>query len=361
MQSMDKPHPGAQAAPLATPDRTRASLPAWLMSLILHAAALLVVAAAWRGTVSTPREDLDRPVSIVLVDRSDLSAREYFAREAGDETAAATRSDRQPGDATPGGGLEDLLPPAEAADPLLLDAALPTPADGFAAADPAGKNLAPLPTAGGFGRPRILPGLGDDEILAGDPLRHRPALGPAGPTAKLRVFGRVGEGRSFVFLIDRSKSMGGEGLGALGAAERELVRELHRLKAEHRFQIIAYNQSYTALDRAGMLPASEPNKALAARFLSTVVAAGSTEHEPPLTAALRLKPDVIFLLTDGGEPPLSRPEIELLTRENGGRTAIHCLHFGAGPLQQSDNFLARLARLNRGTYDYVDMLEDRSR
>ena len=64
----------------------------------------------------------------------------------------------------------------------------------------------------------------NDEILANDPLRNRSA-GPSGPTAKMTLFGRAGVGRSFVFLIDRSKSMGSQGLGAIAAAQRELVRE----------------------------------------------------------------------------------------------------------------------------------------
>ena len=78
-----------------------------------------------------------------------------------------------------------------------------------------------------------------------------------------------------------------------------------------------------------------------------------------LSIALRLRPDVIFVLTDGGDPPLSSPEMELLTRENDGRTAIHCVHFGSGPLQDEDNFLRRLAARNSGGYAYVDMMGGR--
>ena len=111
--------------------------------------------------------------------------------------------------------------------------------------------------------------------------------------------------------------------------------------------------------RKGMIEASELNRQRADQFLTTVVAAGGTEHEPPLSIALRLKPEVIFVLTDGGDPPLSGPEIELLTRENDGRAAIHCVHFGSGPLQEEDNFLRRLAARNSGTYGYVDMMGGR--
>jgi hypothetical protein len=160
-----------------------------------------------------------------------------------------------------------------------------------------------------------------------------------------------------VFLIDRSKSMGSQGLGAIAAAQRELVRELAKLEPDHRFQIIAYNQGLMMFSRRGMVEASESNRQLADEFLTTVVAAGGTEHEPALSIALRFKPDVIFVLTDGGDPPLSSPEIDLLTRENDGHTAIHCVHFGSGPLQDKDNFLRRLAARNSGGYTYVDMMD----
>jgi len=232
---------------------------------------------------------------------------------------------------------------------------LPNPTAGPVPAGIDADALLRLPASSGSRRPQILPGLGDDKILENDPLRGGTSE-PSGPTAKLTLFGHAGEGRSFVFLIDRSKSMGSHGLGAIAAAERELVRELAHLTREHPFQIIAYNQSLRALERTGMLEASEENKDRARRFLRETVAAGSTAHEPALTAALRLKPDVVFLLTDGGEPLLTAPEIDLLTRENRRRTAIHCLHFGSGPLQDEDNFLVRLARRNGGRYGYVDMM-----
>ncbi len=252
----------------------------------------------------------------------------------------------------------DPFPPAAATDSMLADVDLPEPAGGLARAGLDGDALLRLSAPTRSGRPRILPGLGDDEIIEGDPLRNRPA-GPSGPTARMTLFGHAGEGRSFVFLIDRSKSMGRHGLGAIAAAERELLRELENLKPDHKFQIIAYNQGLRAISRKEMLDASEENKQLAHRFMRETVAAGSTEHEPALTAALRLKPDVVFLLTDGGEPLLSAPEIDLLTRENGRRTVIHCLQFGSGPLQEEDNFLAQLAQRNGGGYGYIDMMGTR--
>jgi hypothetical protein len=82
---------------------------------------------------------------------------------------------------------------------------------------PVGEGLVVAPELGGpRGRPRI-PGSSLDEaaILAEDALIPREKI-PTGPTAQLSLFGSANaEGRSFVFVIDRSNSMGGEGLGAI--------------------------------------------------------------------------------------------------------------------------------------------------
>jgi hypothetical protein len=326
------------------------------MSMVLHLSLVLAAALMIRPRVLPPREEPDRPVSIVLAERSGAEATQYFAtseQNAGDQDSPQSH----PLSASPSGADDpgDPLPAAAAAESLLLDADLPKLAEGVAGVD---GNALQLPALTGSGRRRILPGLGDDEILANDPLRNRSA-GPSGPTARMALFGHSAEGRSFVFLIDRSKSMGSQGLGAIAASQRELVRELAQLKPDHRFQIIAYNQGLMMFNRKGMIEASELNRQRADQFLTTVVAAGGTEHEPPLSIALRLKPEVIFVLTDGGDPPLSGPEIDLLTRENDGHTAIHCVHFGSGALQEEDNFLRRLAARNSGTYGYVDMMGGR--
>ena len=71
--------------------------------------------------------------------------------------------------------------------------------------------------------------------------------------------------------------------------------------------------------------------------------------------ALRLKPDVVFLLTDGGDPELNQGQLQWIHQQAGNRTVIHCLEFGKGPLQESDNFLMKIAQQNGGVYRYVDM------
>ncbi|MCH7727531.1 MAG: hypothetical protein IH991_13760, partial [Planctomycetes bacterium] len=55
-----------------------------------------------------------------------------------------------------------------------------------------------------------------------------------------------------------------------------------------------------------------------------------------------------------GHPGLNEVQLDLIA-QRAKRTAIHCIQFGFGPLQDEDNFMKKLARRNRGSYGYVDM------
>jgi Ca-activated chloride channel family protein len=86
-----------------------------------------------------------------------------------------------------------------------------------------------------------------------------------------------------------------------------------------------------------------------------MAAYGQTEHTRGLLAALRLKPEVIFLLTDAGDPAMKPGDFGTVRQATRGRTSIHCLHFGRGKPPEGENFMMRLAAENRGSYTYVDM------
>ena len=75
-----------------------------------------------------------------------------------------------------------------------------------------------------------------------------------------------------------------------------------------------------------------------------------------MLAALRQRSDVVFFLTDAEDPPLNPAQLRRIVARNGGRTTIHCVRFGAGPTDDPDGFMQQLARLNRGSYRYVDVL-----
>ena len=118
---------------------------------------------------------------------------------------------------------------------------------------------------------------------------------------------------------------------------------------------MAYNQSVAYLTDRELIPASSENKRRLVQFIANMAAFGQTEHSRGLLTALRMKPEVIFLLTDGGEPLLDPGQLRTIREAAAGRTAIHCLHFGRGPQNERGKFLVRLAAENRGSYIYIDM------
>ena len=179
-----------------------------------------------------------------------------------------------------------------------------------------------------------------------------------GGKARTAVFGVPGEGYTFVYVFDRSGSMGGSGRNALTAAKKELLASLQQLEPTHQFQIIFYNDKLTVFNPSGnadrLVFATEQNKAAAERFINSVVPDGGTEHYAALLLALKFRPDVIFFLTDADEPKLTPGQLERIHRAAGG-TVINTIEFGYGPQTENDNFIVRLARQNGGKHVYVDI------
>ncbi len=192
------------------------------------------------------------------------------------------------------------------------------------------------------------------EMLASDRARFA-AEDAKGSEISINVFGS-GEltGRKFVFVIDRSKSMGSQGLGVLDIAGSHLTEALAVLKTNHRFQVIAYHRRTTTIGERKLLRANEENKQKIEEFVGKLAAFGSTQHESALIVALSLRPDIVVLMTDGGRPFLNRGQLENI-RRTAGSAQIHCIEFGSGPRQNSGGFMEALAAENEGSYRYVDV------
>jgi hypothetical protein len=326
-------------------------IPAWLLSLALHMLIVLFLSVLVRGgNLPTVSDEPPRATSIVVARTASIDAApQYFA----DDEPAAAAQPREPGHGLANGADLAVGSPT-AIDPPASGIELP----GRSGEGPGPALLAIGPTAKpGHGRSRM-GGLSDADvaaILAEEAARPR-NVGPTGPQAQLSLFGSApAKGRSFVFLIDRSASMGHAGLGAIAAAAKELATSIDALGPEHKFQVIAYNQKPLSLGGGDLLPATPENKRKLIDFVANTVAFGATEHELGLFAALRYKPEVIFLLTDGGDPELKPGQLRSIRDAAAGRTEIHCLHFGSGPQEEDDNVLMRLAQQTGGSYLYIDM------
>jgi hypothetical protein len=171
-----------------------------------------------------------------------------------------------------------------------------------------------------------------------------------------QVFGVTGKGSSFVYVFDRSLSMEG---APLAAAKRELLASLSHLQRVHQFQIIFYNEKPKMMPVPQMLFADENGVQQAQSFVNTITAAGGTDHVQALQLAMRLRPDVIFLLTDADEPPLTAKQLADVRQNN--TAIINVIEFKSPPVGKSPaapaakrGSLRQLAAENRGEYKAID-------
>jgi hypothetical protein len=202
----------------------------------------------------------------------------------------------------------------------------------------------------------LTPWFGQGQIpipaAAGDGLGHGTERGGAGGAAT-SFFQIPATGRSVVYVIDRSASMGLN--GAWAAARRELQASLDRLGSEVCFQIIAYNRGAEPLRIGGhtdLVPATSDHKRQAMLLVEFLRAEGGTDHLAALKRALLLQPDVIFFLTDADD--LTPILVQSVTQFNHGRTVIHAVELSPSHHSSGTPPLQDLARGNRGMYQRVN-------
>jgi hypothetical protein len=328
------------------PQWLRLKVPAWVISLLFHAAMLVALAI----TVQVQPRGLPggfgrQGLSIFDAGGGDGSGELFDDESSGGSPTANVKlspADAAGSGAKGAGELFDERPPVDAL------AALPK-AGGGGGIGPLGDGVAGATGAGGF-----TSGSGSG---AGS---GKGRGGPLGGRARTKLYGIEADGYKFIYVFDRSGSMGGSGRNTpLSSAKANLLASLDSLGDTHQFQIIFYNEKPTMFALAGhpdrLVFGNAENRATAQQFVRGITADGGTRHEEALWMALKMQPDVIFFLTDADQPELSPSQLEKIQRANSGRTSINTIEFGLGPQIQSDNFLMRLARDNNGKYAYVDV------
>lgn len=185
-----------------------------------------------------------------------------------------------------------------------------------------------------------------------------PAAGgapPQSPGARTGIFGLEASGNRFVYVFDRSASMGEPAGRPLAAAKAELLASLDDLGESQQFYLIFYNERPVvfapAAARGRPIFASDENRRAAVRFVEGIAADGGTRHYEAIAAALKLAPDAVFVLTDGtSDDDLAEDELGWLGRATG-TARIMVVQFG-GDGRRSPR-LARLAERTGGAYKVV--------
>jgi len=296
----DRPYPLAKAA-------------GWTVSLVLHLLLFLgLTGATWLSGLGTGSGEAE-------VDIGDAG---------GDDSPKLDQS--------PAGAVE-LQPDAEKAVDLSV-AAEETPVDAVADIAVSAAASAPADVVGvsdGVGG-RAAPGLN----MAGLP-------GGSGGAASF--FGLDARGNSFVYVVDYSGSM--YMLGKIQAAKNELIRSIQALSGAQKFYVIFFDSRHQAMPSERLVPATAENKRTYGQWVEQTNGGGGTNPLQAMELALSLKPNAIWLMTDGMFECSDDMILGLIRTNNPGRRIqVHAIAFfeNAG-----EPILKQIAEENRGKYRFV--------
>jgi hypothetical protein len=163
-------------------------------------------------------------------------------------------------------------------------------------------------------------------------------------------FGTRETAKQIVYVIDRSGSMIHR--NSLGIAKRELLNSMDELSEECSFAVIFYDTHAVFADAPKLEAATSEHRARLHTKLESIGPDGGTDHKVALMAAFKLKPEVIFFLTDADQMTDLDAD-ELLAA--AGKVRIHATEFGVGPAVISSAPLKRLATSSGGRYRYIDV------
>lgn len=173
--------------------------------------------------------------------------------------------------------------------------------------------------------------------------------------------------RRIVYVIDASGSL----ISSLQIVVDEMARSLESLQPPQEFSIVFFQQDRALVAPPGtrLLPSDGASKLRAMQWIDrTIIPNGNSNPLPAIEAALRLEPDVIFLLSDnitgGGQYEIDQrrllarlDELNPRDRRTGRRsTQINCIQFlDPDPLDT----LAIIAREHGGAdgYKFLDRAE----
>jgi hypothetical protein len=250
------------------------------------------------------------------------------------------------------------LPAVELAEPASLAAeslaaAPPVPAD--PTADLAISEIAP-------------PAWSSGASSAGDDFTSLLGNGSAGPAGiegiqkQAEFFGVQAAGQRFVFIVDSSRSMIGD---KFSAAKKELRQAVRRLDSDQSFYVIFFDNNIQRISlrddgqpESDFVPLTDANVAKFEAWLDGVECEPWTNPYEALQIAIGLKPDVVFLLSDGEFTDRGQT-MRYLAKERVRRNpetkektqlVIHTVGFYE---RDGEKGLRRIAQQFRGQYRFV--------
>lgn len=162
------------------------------------------------------------------------------------------------------------------------------------------------------------------------------------PWQQTSFFGVRAKGKVFIYVVDCSGSMGLD--ERLIRAKAEIRRSVSAMRYPQKYYVIFYNDR--ALDMPGGIPIDSDANSVdrLSHWFLTIDPDGETDPRDAMTQAIGLRPDAIFLLSDGEFPDGS---VEHILRKNRSKVPIHCIDLAGG---KGAPGLTRIAKSSGGEY-----------
>jgi hypothetical protein len=174
----------------------------------------------------------------------------------------------------------------------------------------------------------------------------RGASGKAGGTGS-EFMGVKSNARHVIYVIDFSGSMNGD---RFAHTRLELKRSIERLPEDGSFLVIFFDDGFMVMPPGHLVAATARNKSLAKAWIDSMDTRGGTDPSRAMEFALGLKPETIFLMTDGQFLSAEVVNRVIDAANVGRRTSINTIAFHE---RAEEEELKKIARENRGDYRYV--------
>jgi hypothetical protein len=155
-------------------------------------------------------------------------------------------------------------------------------------------------------------------------------------------FGVRTQGQFFVYVVDCSGSMIVE--DRLARAKEEIRQSVARLQDPQKFLVIFYNDQPIPMPGSFARSAGLSGREQLLAWLRTIEPDGETDPRGAMGLGLSLRPDAVFLLSDGEFPGGT---VEAIARKNTRHIPIHCIDLSGGA---AGDQLQRIARDSGGRY-----------
>ncbi len=171
-----------------------------------------------------------------------------------------------------------------------------------------------------------------------------------------QFMGLTANGRNIVYVIDRSTSMTGP---RFDDTLRQLRASINALPSSATFCVIFFSSplpgrgesdGYLVMPPRRMVRATKTHKEDAIEWINAVTPAGGTDPTRALAQALALRPDTIYLMTDGQFQSPADVEAVLASQNKNRRTAIYTIAFHD---RSQESLLQRIAATYRGEYRFI--------